>query len=94
MAKILSTTREAAAELGVTSARVRQMILKGETATYRSRLPTTFHDKVREGSEFPEINARQTLVSRLALAQRMPFPGSCVVISGRNGHSCVNVYFA
>jgi hypothetical protein len=37
------------------------------------------HDEVREGGEFREINARQTLVSRLALAQRMPFPGSCVL---------------
>lgn len=32
MGKALFTTAEAAAELGVTSARVRQMILKGELA--------------------------------------------------------------
>jgi excisionase family DNA binding protein len=32
MRKILFTTTEAASELGVTSARVRQMILKGELA--------------------------------------------------------------
>ena len=32
MRKILFTTTEAAAQLGVTSARVRQMILKGELA--------------------------------------------------------------